>query len=204
MLRKIPSRLGNYFKSRSIALFNDYKFVFTECCKDMPKHPFKWTKRLALTTFIIASANSVPSFDAYFAQLKTAKLDMAAAGCLRNPAANKRLQELLQLETRNLLNYENRWFFSVIRKVDYSNKCCIAEAAHDKLKARWYNPLTYAFSIPRYFKSVVDVGIFGTYLGIPIFMGVLPDVDLITPLSVSTSPNSETFVKPVIDTNRLF
>merc|ERR1719500_945835 len=101
---------------------------------------------------------------------------MMEYGTNRNPTVNNYVQKMVTLETRGLLSHKN--FYPV--------ECGCSEAVYSRLKHRWYNPVSYYYSIPTYLSSIVDIGIFNKYVMMELKTGEhnLPDVDLVNQMNI--------------------
>merc|ERR1711881_381188 len=181
---KLPrsQRIKNFFnlKKRFTPMFIDYRSVATDFVKNIPKHKMYYAPRIIGAGLLTYALVSVPTKMDYKYKLVQAKTDMIATGCNRNRRANKYIQSVVQLEAKKLLTYEDQWIFSVIRKMNYSETNCSAEAYYDRQGLRWWNPITWYYSLPRYLNSVVDIGIFGHYAALSYSLAAhqYPDVDL--------------------------
>merc|ERR1711934_254567 len=109
-------------------MFIDYKFIATEIIKDIPKRPILWTRRGLSVAFVIGAALNNPTQKDFNSDLLQKKLQFISYGALRNPETNNYLQRIIELESRGMLLYEDKWFFRVVRRKNFSVNCAASEA----------------------------------------------------------------------------
>ena len=172
-------------KRRFTPMALDYKRVATDLRKDFPKMKIYYSSRFLLTGAFIYGVMSVPTKEDHGKKMQTLKHKMMAYGTNRNPTVNEYIQKMVTAETRGLLSHTDCWAFSVVHKNIYPVECGCSEAVYSRLKHRWYNPISYYYSIPAYVNAIVDVGVFNRFLAMEWKTGehTLPDIDLVNQMN---------------------
>ena len=176
-IAKYPKRIGSYFYTRGANIGTDYWRTTKDVALRFKTQPISSSKNALIAGFILYSMASNPDFQEYKDQIFTNKMVMVDTGVNRSQRSNDYVQELERLERRKLLSVENFIIFSVVRKLNYSSSNCSPEAVFDRRPGRWYNPVTYYYSTPRFFRSIVDIGICGKFLKLEYELGGFPDSD---------------------------
>jgi len=188
-------------KKRLTPMFLDYKRVCLDFGRDFPKNKIYYSSRFLLTGAFIYGLMTVPNREDHSRKILTLKHKMLDYGTNRNPNVNSYVQNLVTKETRGTLSYEDFWLFSVVRENIYPTEAACSEAVYSKLSHRWYNPVSYWYSVPNYFKTIVDIGFFGHFIAMELNTGEhnLPDVDLVNQMNrLHKRPNLADFYPDMI------
>jgi len=188
-------------KKRLTPMFLDYKRVCLDFGRDFPKNKIYYSSRFLLTGAFIYGVMTVPNREDHSRKILTMKHKMLDYGTNRNPNVNAYVQRMVTKETRGTLSYEDFWLFSVVRENIYPTEAACSEAVYSKLSHRWYNPVSYWYSVPEYFRSIVDIGVFGNFLAMEMHTGDhnLPDVDLVNQMNrLHRRPDSNEYYPDLI------
>merc|ERR1712071_552645 len=175
-------RIKNFWnlKMRFTPLVVDYKRVCIDFVKDLPKHKAYYAPRVFGTALIIYASTHVPTGVDYKNEMIDARSKMIRYGWFRNQEINEYVQDVAKADARRLLRVDDKWVFSVVRRLNYPQDCNASEAYYDRKPSRWYNPVTWYYTLPRYLNSIVDIGFCGQFLALRYTLAShhYPDVDI--------------------------
>jgi len=167
-------------------MFLDYKRVAIDFTKEFPKNKLYYTPRFLLAGAFVYGVLTVPTEQDHQRKVLSLKHKMINYGTNRNPTVNEYVQKMVSLDNRGLLSHTDYWAFSIVHKNIYPVECGCSEAVYSRLKHRWWNPVSYFYSVPSYLSSIVDLGIFGRFVMMELNTGDhnLPDVNLVNQMNM--------------------
>ncbi|XP_052067064.1 mitochondrial import inner membrane translocase subunit Tim29-like [Mytilus californianus] len=144
-------RLGNYLFN----IFNDYRVVFNETLQDIKNRPVKASFYGSLLTTSIIMLKTNPSEQNFKSEIVECSNSLSSVGeLIRNPQSDNHVTTLMTAMKDNTLKVRNLKFFTLVSMREFPVHSGLFEANCTYARPHW----------TEWYKSVVDVGIFGRWV----------------------------------------